>query len=786
VAAYRSAVTEGLNTLIIDSGRLLATDDERRDHITQNRLSDTIRGIGSVQVDGGTTYFGVPHGPHGDASFAKLFGVLHHFNYAIYGRPENWYKWDKLSRVKRTFIGVLEYDGATTLGSATIDLTAALADNDWVRFEGIGARVHRSRVEVTARAGTGPWSATIDLHGEVAPQAGQYRIWKVEEDQRLLADGAGVGGSDTWVWNGTTSVVPTDATTEAQIRANGLTEGMAIYLGSDVGGVNGEPRHLRVTAIADDLVTIEDPMAQGIPNATGATYMASPLSYACMHDAIRSCVNDGDEGDGVIHGDAGPSKIARPGGTAFGDTRTNVVTPRISPGQQAMADSALNAGPGVVNYGSIDHNDWTGLATVPVGEGVLDKVPLDDVAIDADGNFVGGSDGTGLKCWHGKHGFRQTSRETFLKLALASANLTASDRSVASKPLFNEDNTEIIGVEYVKIHADGKQEVKQAFGPVISCMGKTADAAFLLRGGVGTQARMVDQAPVVELPGVGANNQSHIGIAQVWLLAASEPRGVYHPFSYVSRYRSTQTLNTDAHGVGVPPTVYESSYDVQGVIANFEAFGNVEGEASKRSKLNNNILIHAMFHYQPPDRGNGLYLNSLDPMAKGNVTFKSSAYRDPIGKTTEALQEAADFWRLKLGDPGGAFYPLLTDFSFLPGPPTQGLVFDDTVPIDGGTGLPLEPGSVPAVGHPSRVGFQHAVFSLASHMWGTVAIGADDDPWAVLDERFRLRDGKGGIIPGYRCLSLATYPEPIAANTKTTTMALAWRGMDLIADDGAV
>ena len=59
------------------------------------------------------------------------------------------------------------------------------------------------------------------------------------------------------------------------------------------------------------------------------------------------------------------------------------------------------------------------------------------------------------------------------------------------------------------------------------------------------------------------------------------------------------------------------------------------------------------------------------------------------------------------------------------------------------------------------------------HPVGTTAMGADDDPMAVLDAHCRVRDGRGGRIAGLRVVDAGAMPRITSGNTNAPTMMIA-------------
>ena len=66
------------------------------------------------------------------------------------------------------------------------------------------------------------------------------------------------------------------------------------------------------------------------------------------------------------------------------------------------------------------------------------------------------------------------------------------------------------------------------------------------------------------------------------------------------------------------------------------------------------------------------------------------------------------------------------------------------------------------------------------HAAGTCRMGAVGDPQAVLDPRLRVR-----AVAGLRVVDASVMPALVSGNSNAATMAIGWRGADLILEDAA-
>jgi len=175
--------------------------------------------------------------------------------------------------------------------------------------------------------------------------------------------------------------------------------------------------------------------------------------------------------------------------------------------------------------------------------------------------------------------------------------------------------------------------------------------------------------------------------------------------------------------------------------------------------------------FKPRSRGKGVFIKSADPAELPYVDH--GLLSDYKSKDAEALLEVADMLQAKLfdgsfslappspltGDPnafGSSWlqYPLLTT-------PAPGFSFVPTMP--------------PA----DRVSALVTTAGAAYHAVGTCAMGPDQDPLAVLDERARLRH-----VIGVRVADNSPYPTHVRFNPHLPTTMLAHNIASLIQEDG--
>jgi choline dehydrogenase-like flavoprotein len=331
------------------------------------------------------------------------------------------------------------------------------------------------------------------------------------------------------------------------------------------------------------------------------------------------------------------------------------------------------------------------------------------------------------------------------------------------KPVLSRPNLRVVkGVEVERLILDGKRVrglqgrrgaqgiTASVSGELILAAGAIGSPVILQRSGIGCAAALAQAGVSVvhDLPGVGGNLQDHLQIRPVF------------------KVRGVRTLNTDyanwlrraAMGLDYllrrsgPLTMAPSQLgmfcrsDVHQKTANLE------------------------FHFQPLslDRwGEGLHrfgavtasVCNLRPTSRGAVTLSGPRLQDAAQIDPNYLATAEDqtvavaslkWARRIMGQPALAAY---SPEEFRPGPSVE----DDA----------------------ALLAAAKALATTIFHPVGTAAMGADDEPMAVLDARLRVRG-----IQGLRVIDASAMPEITSGNTNAPTVMIAEKGAAMLLEDG--
>jgi len=341
-------------------------------------------------------------------------------------------------------------------------------------------------------------------------------------------------------------------------------------------------------------------------------------------------------------------------------------------------------------------------------------------------------------------GRRVSAARAFLKPALKRANLRLET-----------------GVEVERVSFDGKRATGLVFrrgaerfavhaeGAVILAAGAVGSPKILQRSGVGDPEALGGFGiPVVQAaPGVGANLQDHLQIRPVF------------------KVEGVRTLNTD----------YANLLRRAGMGLEYALFRNgpLTMAPSQLGMFARSSEAYAtpnlQFHFQPLSLdkwGDGLHpfgaftasVCNLRPTSRGQISL---AGPDPAAKpriaphylsTEDDRRVAVDSLRLARRIAAQAPLARFRPQEFRPGPKAR-----------------------------TDADLLQAAAELATtifHPVGTVAMGADADPRAVLDERLRVRG-----LQGLRVIDASAMPRITSGNTNSPTLMIAEKGAAMVLED---
>ncbi len=343
-----------------------------------------------------------------------------------------------------------------------------------------------------------------------------------------------------------------------------------------------------------------------------------------------------------------------------------------------------------------------------------------------------------------KRGRRFSAARAFLKPALERPNLRLETGVLVHR--IRVEDGRATGVVFSR---GGEQFVATASGAVVLSAGSVGSPAILERSGIGDgdRLRALGLDVVHHAPGVGENLQDHLQIRPVYKVHgirtlntnyASLPRRALMGLDYVLRRRGPLTMAPSQVGMFA-----KSSPDY--------ATANLE------------------FHIQPLSLdawGSGLHsfdaftasVCNLRPSSRGSIHIADAdpAHQPAIQPNYLATEE----------DRRVAVDSLKLVRRIVAQPP---LAPYDPVEYKPGAAVASDTDLLAAAGELGTTIF---------HPVGTVRMGIDGDPGAVLDARLRVRG-----IDGLRVVDASVMPRITSGNTNAPTVMIAEKGAGMILDD---
>jgi len=358
---------------------------------------------------------------------------------------------------------------------------------------------------------------------------------------------------------------------------------------------------------------------------------------------------------------------------------------------------------------------------------------------------TGDNEGVGYFHVNQKRGRRWSSARGFLKPALKRPNLRLEKNVLVDRLLIEEGR--VTGVLFAR---EGEVFEARTKGEVILCAGSIGSVQVLHRSGIGPADWLTPLgiASTLDRPGVGRNLQDHL-----------QQRAIY-------KVSGVRTLNE---------TYY--SYTRRGLMGLDYAFRRRGPLTMAPSQLGiftrsdpRRDRANIQFHVQPLSLdkfGDPLHrfpaitvsACNLQPTSRGTVRIRSSAPDSAPSiapnylSTDEDRQVAADAIRATrrlMKQPALAPYH---PEEFLPGPS----VGDDDASLAKAAG---------------------DIGTTIFHPVGTAKMGIANDPFAVVDERLRLRG-----ISGLRVADASVMPTITSGNTNTPTAMIAEKAAAMILED---
>ena len=367
----------------------------------------------------------------------------------------------------------------------------------------------------------------------------------------------------------------------------------------------------------------------------------------------------------------------------------------------------------------------------------------------------GNNEGVGYFEVNQKSGWRWNTAKAFLRpTCYARPNFELWTLAQVSKLVMGVDGDGQPRCTGVEVWTGAGHVTATARRAVVLSAGSIGSAQILQLSGIG-DAGLLQQhgiAPVLDLPGVGANLQDHLQIRAVF------------------KVQGVTTLNTLANSWWGKARI--------GLEYLFKQSGPMSMAPSQLGAFTRSSADRAWpnveYHVQPLSLdafGEPLHpfpaftasVCNLNPTSRGTVHITSPNFADAPRiapnylSTAEDRQVAADSLRL-----------------------TRRIVAQPAL-------APYRPEEYkPGVQYQSDADLARLAGDIATtifHPVGTARMGRLDDPLAVVDPELRVRDGRGGVVRGLRVVDASVMPTITSGNTNSPTLMLAERAAQWLAHE---
>ncbi|MFN3857045.1 MAG: GMC family oxidoreductase [Caulobacter sp.] len=380
---------------------------------------------------------------------------------------------------------------------------------------------------------------------------------------------------------------------------------------------------------------------------------------------------------------------------------------------------------------------WTILEAIRRAAEQAGFAPVDDFN-------TGDNEGSSYFQVNQRRGVRWSAARAFLKPALKRPNLRLETGVLVERVVL--EGRRATGVVFSR---DGRRFLARASGEVVLSAGAIGSPKILQLSGIGEAAALSEAgvAPVVDLPGVGANLQDHLQIRPVF------------------RVSGVRTLNTDYANLvrrGLMGLDYALFRNGPLTMAPSQ-LGLFARSGPEQSRAN------LQFHFQPLslDRwGDGLHpfgaftasVCNLRPTSRGTVGLS--------GPDPAAPPRIAPRYLSTEEDRATAVASLRL---------ARRIVCQDAL-------KPYSPVEHrPGAEHESDTALLAAAAELGGtifHPVGTAAMGPAEDPLAVLDARMRVRG-----VAGLRVIDASAMPTITSGNTNSPVIMMAEKGAAMMLED---
>jgi len=367
----------------------------------------------------------------------------------------------------------------------------------------------------------------------------------------------------------------------------------------------------------------------------------------------------------------------------------------------------------------------------------------------------GDNEGVGYFEVNQKNGWRWNTAKAFIRPACyARPNFELWSSAQVAKLVMGTDADGAQRCTGVEVWTGAGYMTATAKQSVVLCAGAIGTPQILQLSGLGPAALLQQNgiAPVVDLPGVGANLQDHLQIRSVF------------------KVQGVDTLNTLANSwwgkakIGLEYAINRSG-PMSMAPSQLGAFTR-----SSPDQQHPNIEYHvqplSLDAFGEPLHSFPAFTASvcnLNPTSRGTVNITSANFADapkiaPNYLSTEAdRQVAADSLRVTRRI---AAQPALAKYK------------------------PVE--YKPGVQYQSDEELARLAGDIATtifHPVGTARMGRIDDAMAVVDPELRVRDGRGGLVRGLRVVDASVMPTITSGNTNSPTLMMAEKAAQWLAHE---
>jgi len=366
---------------------------------------------------------------------------------------------------------------------------------------------------------------------------------------------------------------------------------------------------------------------------------------------------------------------------------------------------------------------------------------------------AGNNEGVGYFEVNQNKGFRLNTSKAFLTPeVLNRPNLKVWTEAQVSRLVLDPSSPESSRCCGVEIQRRNERLRIRAHREVILSAGSIGSPQILELSGIGRAQHLsaAGVAPIVDLKGVGENLQDHLQIRAVF------------------KVKHTRTLNTLANSWWGKLKI-----GLEYAISRTGPMSMAPSQLGAFTKSSPDLeWPNLQYHVQPLSLdafGEPLHsfpaitasVCNLNPTSRGTVHIDSPDFKDPPRiqpnylSTTDDQEIAASSLRLTrriVSQPALA--------SFEPEEYKPGVQFQTDAEL-------------------ARLAGD--IGTTIFHPVGTLKMGRKEDPFAVVDARLRVYDGKGGIVKGLRVVDASVMPNITSGNTNSPTLMIAERAAAWIA-----